>query len=299
MNNRDTRKGAFYILISAIFYGSYGIWSRLMAEQFGEFSQAWTRGLLLLFVVIVLNMFMKFWKPIHKSDWKWFVIIALAGGLNQAPYFYGFEHLTIGTATLLFYAALVVGGYVLGKIIFKEKISSVKLASLIIAFIGMISLYGFSLRADQFLPATLTVLAGIMGSSTVILPKKLVGNYHELQIMAGYFIMQVACNLPLALVFNDALPAIGPQQAWFAQLGYAAAMMIANMAAITGFSYLEASIGSLIGLAEILFGVLLGVIFFAEHITTEVFIGGGLILLAASLPSIVEVFHRNVDRSSL
>lgn len=94
--------GTNYILLSALFFGSYGVWSRMMIGSFGEFSQAWTRGLILLLVVIVLNFKMKFLKKVEQKDKKWFLIIALAGGLNQAPYFYGFEHLTIGTATLLF-----------------------------------------------------------------------------------------------------------------------------------------------------------------------------------------------------
>jgi len=70
---------------------------------------------------MLLNTKMRFLKKIEKKDWKWFLIIATAGGLNQAPYFLGFEHLTIGTATMLFYAALVVGGYILGKIFLRRN----------------------------------------------------------------------------------------------------------------------------------------------------------------------------------
>lgn len=287
MNNKTF--GTSYILISALFYGSYGIWSRLMVGAFGEFSQAWTRGLLLLVVVLLINWKLKFIKKIEKKDWKWFLAIALAGGINQAPYFLGFEHLSIGTATLLFYASLVVGGYVLGKIFFNERMTLVKIASLIVAILGMVLIYGFTLTPSQMFPASMTILAGLLGASTVILPKKLIGNYHELQIMLGYFICQVLFNYPMALIMGDALPMLQLSTPWLGQLGYAVAMMLANMAAITGFGYLDPSIGSLIGLAEILFGVMFGVLLFGEVLGAGVIAGGICIILAAALPSLVEL----------
>ena len=290
MNNKTV--GTSYILISALFYGSYGVWSRLMVRSFGEFSQAWSRGLILFVVVLLLNWKMKFIKRIEKCDWKWFLTIALAGGLNQAPYYMGFEHLTIGTATLLFYATLVVGGYILGKVFFAEKLTIAKISSLVIAIVGMVVIYGISLSQSQLVPASMTVLAGIMGASTVILPKKLVGNYHELQIMFGYFLMQVIFNYPMAQLMGDQLPTLELNAAWGGQLGYALVMMLANLAAIKGFSYLEPSIGSLLGLAEILFGIGLGVILFGESLGTGVIVGGLLIILAAALPSLTEIWMR-------
>jgi drug/metabolite transporter (DMT)-like permease len=288
-NDMNTKTlGSGYILLSALFYGSYGIWSRLMVGSFGEFSQAWSRGLMLLVVVLLLNWRLKFIKKVERHDWKWFLTIALAGGLNQAPYFLGFEHLTIGTATLLFYAALVVGGYILGKVFFAEKLTIDQVASLVIAIVGMVVIYGLTLTPEQLFPASMTVMAGLMGASTVILPKKLVGNYHELQIMAGYFVMQVLFNYPLAQMMGDQLPALELNTAWGGQLSYAGAMMIANLAAIKGFSYLEPSIGSLLGLAEVIFGVMFGVLLFGEATTVGVWVGGAMIVVAAVLPSIGE-----------
>ena len=284
--------GTSYILISALFYGSYGVWSRLMVGSFGEFSQAWSRGLILLMVVLLLNWKIKFIKRIERRDWKWFLTIALAGGLNQAPYYIGFKHLTIGTATLLFYAALVVGGYVLGKVFFAEKLTMDKLSSLVIAIVGMVVIYGFSLSPSQLVPASMTVLAGLMGASTVILPKKLVGNYHELQIMVGYFLMQVLFYYPMAQLMGDQLPALALNSAWGGQLGYALTMMLANLVAIKGFSYLEPSIGSLLGLAEIIFGIGFGVILFDESLGAGVIVGGLMITLAAALPSLSEIWAR-------
>lgn len=285
-NMKPKLKSTTYILTSALFFGTYGVWSRLMGHSFGEFNQAWTRGLILLIFVLIVSKFKKLFKPISKEDWPWFIIIAIAGGLNQAPYYFGFQHLSIGTATLLFYAALVFGGYLIGKLVFNEKINRIKIISLVISLAGMGIIYQFSLTSSQILPATLTIIAGLLGAICAVLPKKLSSDYHEFQIMTGYFSLQIIFCLPLSLLFNETLPALTNSTAWLAQLAYATSLLIANFTVIEGFKQLDASIGSLIGMAEILFGVLFGFIFFSEILTPTTLIGGALIILAATLPNL-------------
>lgn len=286
--NKNT-KGSLYILTSALFFGTYGVWSKLMGHAFGEFTQAWTRGLGLLIFVVLIGKLKKLFKPIPKQDYIWFLLIALAGGLNQAPYYFGFQNLHVGTATLLFYTALVFGGYLIGKIFFNEHINKIKLISLFISLIGMTIIYRLSLTPSQILPATLTIIAGFMGAIAAVLPKKLSSEYHEFQIMSGYFIVMFLANSFLAKMFGETLPPLSLTTSWLAQLAYATTLLIANFTVIEGFKYLEASIGSLIGMAEILFGALFGFIFFSEILTTSTFIGGALIIFAAALPSLIDL----------
>ena len=269
-----------------------------MGYSFGEFTQAWTRGLFLLIIVLLANQKFKVYKPFKKTDWPWFLAIAFAGGINQAPYYFGFQHLEIGTATLLFYASLVIGGYVQSKFALKEKISGTKLISLFIAIVGMSLIYRFTLSPSQIIPAVFTCIAGFLGASTVVLTKKLSTNFHELQIMIGYFVMQVVFNLPLAIILKETLPAFSDTTAWLAQLAYAISLFIANFTVIEGFKYLEGSIGSLIGMTEILFGIIFGLVLFSEVLTSSTLVGGALIILAATLPSLIELQNRrnNISR---
>jgi len=278
-------KGTNLVLLSALFFGSYGIWSRLMMDSFGIFSQAWTRGLLLLVVTLIANFFFKFLKPVLKKDWIWFLIIGLCGGLNQAPYFFGFKYLNVGTATLLFYCALVVGGYLIGKFAFGEKITKVKYLSLFLAIFGMLIIYKLVLDPSQFLAAGLTIMAGLMGAGGVVFSKKLSGNYEEIQIMMSYFITMPIVNIILAMLMGEHLPSL-TNNVWLYQLGYTAALLIANLSVIEGFKYLDASVGSLIGLVEILFGIIFGVVFFGEIIGLGTIIGAVLIIISAVLPNI-------------
>jgi drug/metabolite transporter (DMT)-like permease len=285
---KQQSKGATFILISATFFASYGIWSRLMGEAFGEYSQAWSRGLILLIVVITIGFAKHLFKPIKRADLIWFILIALAGGLNQAPYYFGFQHLEVGTATLLFYTALVFGGYLIGKFAFREVINPTKIFALALATLGLFLIFQFSLTPDQIIPALATITAGFMGAISAVLPKKLSGSYHEFQIMAGYFIVMLLGNGLLTLIFNQSLPDVATHPiAWTAQLAYAASLLIANFTVIEGFKYLDATVGSLFGLAEIILSVIFAYYFFGETLSSTTLVGGAIIIVAAALPNLL------------
>ena len=80
---------------------------------------------------------------------------------------------------------------------------------------------------------------------------------------------------------------------WLSMLGFALTGLIAFWLVIEGYKYADASIGGLLGLMEVLFGVLFGVFIFKEVITTSTLFGGGLIIFAAMLPDLSNLYLKN------
>ena len=286
-------RGSIFIAVSALFFSTYGIWSKLMTGVFGEFNQAWIRALLLLAALIPFGVKTKQFKRIKKQDYKWFLIISLSGGLNQAPYFFGFKHLPLGTATLLFYLMLTIGAYLIGKLFFKEKITLLKYLSLGLAIIGLGVIYKFTLTSNQILPAIYTAISGLLGASVVVFSKKISSNYSETQILSSVFAAMFVCNVFLSLLFKEITPTFNLNTPWIAQICYAVTMLIANSAVVVGFRHLEPSIGGIIGLLEVIFAAIFGVIFFDEQITFSLIIGGILIIGAIGLPNFIALVKKN------
>jgi drug/metabolite transporter (DMT)-like permease len=85
---------------------------------------------------------------------------------------------------------------------------------------------------------------------------------------------------------------------WLYQIGYAVAGIIGFWAVIQGVKYIEASIGGLLGLLEIIFSIAFGVLIFKEVLTTKIIIGGFIIILASALPHIVTLFKKQ-DQSKI
>jgi len=278
-------QGILWITASAVCFGSYGIWSKLMMGSFGEFSQGWIRGFLLILVLIPIGIYKKSYKKILYKDLIWFALISL-GAMNQAPYFFAFSSLTIGTATLLFYASLTIGGYAVGKIIFYETMTWQKILAFFCAIAGMYVLFEFTINRYEYLAGGAAILAGLMGGVEVTITKKVSNRYSNIQILTILFAVMFLGNIPFGIFHHETIPAISMTIPWLAQLGYTIAMLGAMYAVVKGFKYLEASIGSLIGLSEILFAALFGVIFFGESITISLLVGGVIILFAAVVPYI-------------
>lgn len=283
-------RGSLFIVLSAFFYATYGIWSKIMVGHFTEFNQAWTRGLIVTAFLLIFGFITKSFHAIKKQDLVWFFLISLCGGLNQAPYFFGFEHLNIGTATLLFYVSLTLSSFIFGSLFFREKITPIKFISLITASVGLFIIYRFSLTTSQIIPAIATMVAGLMGSTFVIFTKKLSGNYSEIQILSGAFIVMLFANLLISTFLKEPALSLTLSVPWLAQLAYCAAIVIANLAVVVGFKHLEPSVGGLLGLLEVLFAVIFGIILFKEIMGIQTIIGGVLILLGASLPDLHAIF---------
>jgi drug/metabolite transporter (DMT)-like permease len=285
--------GLASILASAFFYGSYGVWSRLMVGGFGEFNQAWIRAILVLTIIVPFGLITHAYKRIEKSDLKWFVVISLAGGLNQAPYYFGFRYLDVGIATLLFYGALTVGVFIIGKFFFAEKITRIKLLALVLGILGLVIISGISLITDKSLTAAaLVVIAGTLGACTVAFPKKLSLNYSEVQILTILFGCMLVCNLIFNFFVPEPLPPSIISIPWLAQIMYTIAQLSASLFMIKGFSLLQPAIAALLGLTEVIFAIILGMLIFGEQLTPSIVVGSLLILTAAALPQASKLFRR-------
>ncbi|PIY80628.1 MAG: hypothetical protein COY80_01965 [Candidatus Pacebacteria bacterium CG_4_10_14_0_8_um_filter_42_14] len=236
MQKSKTNLGSTLIIISALFYSTYGVWSKLM----------------------------------------------------QAPYFFGFEHLSVGTATLLFYCFLTLGAYLIGALFFKEKMTLPKILGLIIASIGLYNIYAFSLESNQVVAAIATSIAGLMGACAVVFSKKVSDRYSELQIIVVYGVFILIGNLAMTLSLGETMPKLILNTGWLAQLGYATSFLLANAAVVAGFRHIEPSVGGVLGLLEVVFAAILGVIIFSESVTLGLLIGGVLIVVGALIPTITK-----------
>lgn len=290
--NSKRSVGIASILASAFFYGSYGVWSRLMVGGFGEFNQAWIRAALVLAVLIPFGIISHSYKSIARSDWKWFAIVSLAGGLNQAPYYFGFKYLDIGLATVLFYGALTVGVFILGKYFFSERITSTKLLALFLGIVGLVVVSGINLNGNALIAAASTIIAGFLGACTVAFPKKLSTHYSEVHILTILFSCMLVINVIINLFFDEPLSSTFISKEWFALIAYAIAQLSASLFMIKGFSLLQPAIAALLGLTEVIFAIILGMLIFGEQLTPSIIVGSFLILAAAALPQASRLFRR-------
>jgi drug/metabolite transporter (DMT)-like permease len=290
---RNSTKGALIVALSALFFGSYGVWSKLIGTQIDNLFQVYARSLIILLIIVPFGAITRSIKKVNRVDWKWIIIYTLAGSLTVAPIFYAFNKIGIGSATLLFYASYTIISFILGFISFGEKITLDKTIGLLLALIGLYLIFNLSIQQNFLIAALAAILSGSAAGIEVVFTKKVSDKYSALQLNVFTWLVIFVFHLIGSLLLGERqlLPELSI--AWFGIFGYAVASLSAFSLVVIGYRYVQPGIGALTGLLEIIFGIIFGIIFFSETLTLQIIIGGILIFIAAALPNFVSLFNIN------
>ncbi len=280
--------GIFLILVSSLLFASYGVWAKLIGDGMDPFFQGWSRAVIIVIAILPILYLKKLIVPIKREHWKWFAIFLLFTSGTQAPLFYAFTHMDIGSATLLFFVSMLITMYTVGFFFLGEKMTRVKLTSFVLACGAMYFIFSFSLVAFTLLAALMAVLNGLASGGEISFSKKFSDSYSTLYVTWLSWIVILITNAPISFILGETILTPSLDIVWLWQLGYTTASMLAFWLIIEGLKHVEAGVGGLLGLLEIVFAVLLGIVMFNEELTSKVIIGSCLILIAAALPHINE-----------
>lgn len=281
-------KGSLLVAISALMFGSYGVFARYF-ESYPVFYQTFVRCLIITVVFAVYGLLKKQFKKIEKKDLNWFIIILIFTNFTVAPIVYAFQKLQIGTASFLFYASFTVFTYLLGLVFFKEKMNLPKIVSLLLSLIGLLLIFTFSLSWILLIPMLMAILNGVASAGEVTFSKKISQNYSNIQINTLVFGSIAFTHLLISLSLGETMDIQLVTTSLPVLLVFSAAAILGMVTVIAGFKYVEPSIGAIVGLLEIVFSVVFGIILFSEVLNWKITMGGALILIAALLPTIVEL----------
>lgn len=278
--------GSVLVLLSTLMFGSYGVWSRLIGSSMGNFYQGWTRALVLLILLLPILFFRKEFKKIARTDWKWLIIFLTFTSLTQAPLFYAYNHMDIGTATLLFFVSMFLTMNIVGVWFLNERVTAIKVISGLLAMVGMYLVFSFSITAFALLAAVMAIINGVASGGEIAFSKKLSGNYSPLFLIVMSWGIILVTNLIISIAIGE--PQLIPSLSlpWLWLLCYAVVSLFGFWLVIAGIKYIDASIGALISILEIIFGVIFGILIFKESLTISIAIGGVLIIAAVALPNL-------------
>jgi drug/metabolite transporter (DMT)-like permease len=176
----------------------------------------------------------------------------------------------------------------------KEKIGIVKLLSLILAFLGLFLIFGLSLAKFSFLALILAAINGVASGAEVATTKKSTEKFSSLQVSVYVWFGIFITHLPLSLLSGEPQIPFQFNATWLSMMAFAAVGLISFWLVVEGYKFVDASIGGLIGLFEIIAGVIFGIVIFNEELTLSTVLGGSLILLAAMLPDLYNLFRRKI-----
>jgi drug/metabolite transporter (DMT)-like permease len=285
MNNKKLH-GLTYLIIALLSHSLYGVFSRIIGIGFGQVFQVVARSAILLAFFLVLICIQGKWKKIEKKNYKWYLFMIIPGLIALISMFTAFNKLPLGTVLFTYYAVSTLGGYILGFMLYREKINRIKFISLLLSFFGLYLIFFNSIRPGNITYLLLACLAGLGAAAWNTVSKKISNKYSTVQILFMDSLLLVLFGLPISFFLHEPITFPSFTLPWLGIVGYAIAAIGSSIFTIKGFKYLQAQTGSLIMLLEPVFGAIIGLLVYKEIIGLYTAIGAFLILIGAALPNL-------------
>ncbi len=273
-------KGMVSLVTAAMLYGMFGILSRVVGYNLPLYYQNWTRNLV---AALILVWTFRQWKAVRLGDWKWIVLRSFAGIGAFLLFFISANIMELGLMYFVFYGGSIVGGFILGSLLFKERTTRLRLFCLGLAFIGLLLVYGNGASLQEPWHVALPIFSGIFTSFWNTATKK-VTNYEVSQLTFLDNFLAVPVYFILSLIFRESWPLTEFSMVQGASLLIGVLFVATGILVVYGFRRLDAQVGSLILLIEILFAIFFGYLFYRELPSAVAAAGGMLILIAMMLP---------------
>src|SRR5690349_4305582 len=119
----SSTRGSLIILASALLFGTYGVWSRLMGNTFPPFYQTWVRSILIILIMLPFMFKTNSFQRIKRQDWPAMAVFIAFCVCTQVPIYFAFNHAPIGTVQLIFYSMFVITAYLVGRFYLGETVT--------------------------------------------------------------------------------------------------------------------------------------------------------------------------------
>ncbi len=283
----EKTKGELAIVVAAMLYGFVGVFSRLINFQIPLYFQQWVRNLFAVAVFGMLLLVTKDWKKIQKNDMKWFFLRSICGFVSFVTIYIAFNFISFSTNYFVSYAAATIMSFAIGSFLFGERMNKVKWIALFMSVAGLYLIYAIAFKPNTSIYIGLSFLGGLASAGWDTLSKKISGTYSNIQL--NFFDFTFAATLPfiISLILKEKWTPISFTTPWIATFFFGIMYIATGILMVYGFKRVEAQIGSVILLLDVVIGTLLGFFIFKEDVSLTALIGGAMILSAIILPKVI------------
>lgn len=153
--------------------------------------------------------------------------------------------------------------------------------------LGVILAYAYRIEiAGEFIFVILAIVSGVCVSFWNIFAQYISDDISAIALSFYDSVLIVAFSSIASLVFQETWVAPIMSIEWIANISMAVTFIFAGILIPYGFRRIEAQIGSILMPLEIVFGVLIGYLFFRDGIHITIVVGCILIIIASVLPHV-------------
>ncbi len=277
-------KGFLSLLLAGFIFGSFGIWIRILNQELTTYQQIFFRGTVGFIFALLLAYFLKNKFSLNKVNKIILFIYFLSFPLATIFFVTSILNEKIAVTTFSFYASGIIGSLCIGMIFFREKLTRIKLFSLILVIAGVILLsYPLSIKTVSF-GFLMGLLGGLFDAASNALRKFLTGKIDRFVLVAIQLsgIMIVAFGF---LIFNRQ-PIFSPMSGIAIIVGVLFGGLLVSITFLTliGFQNYDLNLGMIVLSSELIFAPIFAALAFHEY-PSAMEIGGGLLIVASIVVS--------------
>jgi len=202
----------------------------------------------------------------------------LTGGVAILIFFFSISKLGVGKGTVLIYSFPIFGS-IFSSIFLKEKIGTIRLGAILMAFAGIYLLAaengrGLSLVGVLGTYELLAIFGAMLGGVALVAVKKL----HDTDSSYAIYFAQCVIGLWVVVVPANIVPCSIGISGGLLLVAIGAASTVGQLLSTEGFRYVQVATGSLLGMLVPVLNYFLGVVAFGEVISWRSIVGSTVVL---------------------
>ncbi len=275
--------GASLVVVASFFYASYGIWTKLMGNFFDGFTATVFRSILVVAILIPIALFRNSLQPLRlKLNGRYILGMFISSLFTWGPLYYAILNAGIGISLAIAYASIVISQFFFGWLWAGEKFTNDKALSAIIGIVGLALVFSPTTKSVGWLALIAAFISGMTSAANAVLAKQI--KYNATQSTIVLWGTGIIANMLMVALLHRHYPAFGGEVQWLYLVLFSIASVIASWSLVRGVKLIDAGAAGVLGLLEIVFGVIFGVVFFSEHIGSVALVGMLVIIVAAAIP---------------
>ena len=217
-----------------------------------------------------------------KKTWKFLAGMLAASLFTWGPLYYAILHAGVGISLAIAYASIVLGMFFFGWLLAGERFTKNKAISATLGIIGLALIFSPTTGKLGWLALIAALVSGLSSAANSVLAKRIPYNATQSTIML--WMASIVANFIMAAAFSGSYPVIAWRIQWLYLVIFAISSVIASWTFVRGVKLIDAGAAGILGLLEIVFGVLIGIIFFHERPSLVAITGMLIIIVAADIP---------------
>lgn len=273
--------GFLALLLSAFIFASFGILVRLLGQQLLPFQQIGFRNLIALVIAIAVILKTRpSFQTITTVKPIWLGLYAVSFSLSVIFYTLAILQTKIVTTIFALYLGSLVMSLIFGVIFFKEKLSLIKIMSLILVMVGLIIYAAPNLSEFLAVGTGLAFLSGFFDAIANSMRKFLGPKLPKIVLVAIQMITGLIIALGL-MAWNAqlSLPMLSPQTLIVGTI-FGLGLVSVSYLTLIGFTNFDLNLGTVVLASELFFASVFSFLIFHEVSSYYELIGGAIIILA-------------------